>query len=231
MKKILIIDDVKSLRESVSRFLEQNQFRVVAAANGSDGLLVAQEAAPDLVLTDADIPGIDGHSLCRVLRRSPATAHIPTVIMSGEMIEEADIVKGLEGGADDYLIKPFPMKVMLARINAVLRRYAKTPDQSEVLRRAGIELDAGTREVKADGRPVTLARKEFDLLALFLSRPNRVLTASYLLETIWGYDLADYNDPHTVESHISRLRKKLGKNAGKRIVNSRGQGYKLVLEA
>ena len=228
MKKILVLDDVASLRNAVEKSLKQQGFSVVAAGNGADGLILVEESKPDLVLTDAVMPGLDGHSLCRVLKRKPQTKHIPVVIMTGELVEEKDIVAGLDGGADDYVIKPFTMKVLLARIRAVLRRYEERPAANkETLKKLGIELDPARREVKVGGKKVSLARKEFDVLALLLSSQGRVLSANYLLETVWGYDLADYNDPHTIETHISGLRKKLGGKASKHIVNVRGAGYKL----
>lgn len=224
-EKILVIDDVESLRKTVEKLLSKNGFSVLSAANGSDGLLLAEEARPDLILTDADMPGIDGHSLCRILKKKASTRGIPVILMSGEMIEEKDVVSGLEGGADDYVIKPFPMKVLLARIRAVLRRYEKAAVVQERLQRCGIELDPASREARVDGKAMTLTRKEFDLLALLIQSGGRVLNTDYLLEWVWGYDPADYNDPHTVETHVSRLRKKLG-NAGRRIVSVRGLGYK-----
>ncbi|MFC1679976.1 response regulator transcription factor [Elusimicrobiota bacterium] len=224
--KILVIDDVASLRQAVEKMLLREDFSVITAADGSDGLLLAEEAHPDLILADAVMPGLDGHALCRVLKRKRQTQNIPVIIMSGEMIEEKDIVAGLEGGADDYVAKPFPMKVLLARIRAVLRRYEHGPAAEETLKRYGIELDPASREVRVQGKGVSLTRKEFDLLALLLSRPGRVLTSNFLLESVWGYDLADYNDPHTVETHISHLRKKLGPKVAKRIANVRGCGYK-----
>ncbi|MFH2202857.1 MAG: response regulator transcription factor [Elusimicrobiota bacterium] len=226
MQKILVLDDTASLRKAVEKYLTQQGYAVVAAGSGSDGLILVEESKPDLVLTDAVMPGLDGHSLCRVIKRKAATKHIPVVIMTGEMLEENDVVAGLEGGADDYVIKPFTMKVLLARIRAVLRRYEQQPAAKETLKKFGIELDAGRREVRVDGKRISLARKEFDLLALLLSSQGRVLSANYLLETVWGYDLADYNDPHTIETHISGLRRKLGK-AAKHLVNVRGAGYKL----
>jgi len=225
-EKILVIDDVESLRKAVQKMLAQNGFSVVCAANGSDGLLLAEESRPDLILADAVMPGLDGHALCRVVKRKAQTRHIPVIIMSGEMIEEHDIVSGLEGGADDYLVKPFPMKVLLARIRAVLRRYQKEPARQETMKKYGIELAPEARSARVEGKDVPLARKEFDLLALFISNPGRVLRTNYLLETVWGYDVADYNDPHTVETHVSRLRKKLGPKVSKHIVNVRGYGYR-----
>ncbi len=227
--KILVVDDIKSVRESLSKTLAHSGFAVVTAANGSDGLAVAREIIPDLVLTDAEMPGLDGHSLCRVLKREPSTSGLPVIIMSGEMVEERDIVAGLDGGADDYIIKPFPVKVLVSRIKAVMRRYAKSPEKLKKLQKCGIELDPSAREARLRGKKIELTRKEFDLLALFIEEPNRVLPVNFLLETVWGYDPAVYNDPHTVETLISRLRKKLGQEISKRIVNSHRMGYKFEI--
>lgn len=226
-KRVLVVDDVESMRKFVARALTPEGFSVLSAADASDGLLIAQESKPDLVLSDAMMPGMTGHELLRVLKRSKATARIPVVIMSGEMIEEKDIVSGLEGGADDYLLKPFTPKILLARVHAVLRRYELAPAASESLRCPGLELDPADRTVRAGGKDVQLTRKEFDLLALLLEHPGRVLKNGFLLETIWGYDLADYNDPQTVQTHVSRLRKKLGDKVGRRIANVHGLGYRL----
>jgi len=225
-KRILVLDDSADLLEAVKKFLSQNGFSVVAGKDGSEGRLLAQESAPDLILADADMPGLDGHTLCRVLKKDPKTKAIPVIIMSGTMMEEKDIVAGLEGGADDYIIKPFPMKVLLARINAVLRRFEASPAAARKLKARGLSIDPAAREVKVDGQAVALTRKEFDLLALLLSKAGRVLTPGFLLEAVWGYDLADYNDPHTVEVHISNLRKKLGPRFSARIKAVAGHGYK-----
>ena len=224
-KRILVLDDSADLLEAVKKFLSQNGFSIVTGKDGSEGRLLAQESAPDLVLADADMPGLDGHTLCRVLKKDPKTKAIPVIIMSGTMMEEKDIVAGLEGGADDYIIKPFPMKVLLARIHAVLRRFEASPAAARKLKARGLSIDPAAREVKVDGQAVALTRKEFDLLATLLSKAGRVLSIPYLLETVWGYDPADYNDPHTVESHISRLRKKIG---AERIENVSGCGYKFI---
>lgn len=232
IKKILVVDDVQSLRKTIAKVLTQEGFSVVCAADGSDGLLLAQEARPDLILCDAVMPGLGGHALLRVLKQKKGTAHIPVIIMSGELIEEADVVSGLEGGADDYLPKPFSMRVLLARIRAVLRRFEGAGEGAAERPRScrGLELDPASREVAVGGKSVALTRKEFDLLALFLASPRRVLKTDYLLETIWGYDLADYNDPHTVQAHVSRLRRKLGPKLARRILNVHGLGYKFEAE-
>ncbi|MBI5202566.1 MAG: response regulator transcription factor [Elusimicrobia bacterium] len=224
-ERILVIDDDKQLLQAVKTWLEKQDLTVSTASGGKEGLNAARETRPSLVLTDADLPDLDGHAVCRLLKQDPATRSLPVIIMSGTMMEERDIIAGLEGGADDYVLKPFPMRVLIARIRAVLRRFHPEPQAAQTLKARGIVLDPEAREAKIQGKAVQLTRKEFDLLAVLLEKPGRVLTPSFLLEAVWGYDLADYNDPHTVETHVSRLRKKIGSD---RIENVSGVGYKFV---
>ncbi|MBI3549104.1 MAG: response regulator transcription factor [Elusimicrobia bacterium] len=224
--KILVADDDEVIRKIVKRYLTANGFPVTLTDNGSEALLLIREARPDLLLLDAEMPGLDGFAVCRVLKKEAATRQIPVIIMSGNRIQDQDVLQGLEGGADDYILKPFSLPVLVARIHAVLRRFHTSPRMETSLNKSGLELDPAGRTVKINGKPIPLTRKEFDLLATLISKAGRVLSIAFLLETIWGYDPADYNDPGTVEVHISHLRKKLGPKLGKRIVNSFGHGYK-----
>lgn len=228
-EKILVVDDDRQILKVVKGFLVKSGFAAVAVDDPSDALLLAKDSRPDLVLSDADMPGLGGHSLCRALKREGATQGIPVILMSGSLIDDRDVVAGFEGGADDYLLKPFSMQVLLARIKAVLRRYSASASTAAVLKSRGLELDPGARTVKAGGKPVSLTRKEFDLLATLLARPGKVLSIPYLLETVWGYDPADYNDPGTVEVHISHLRKKIGPRVARCLVNVVGHGYKFEI--
>jgi DNA-binding response OmpR family regulator len=224
--KILVVDDDAAIRKVVQRHLIQTGFAVVATDNGSEALLLFRESKPDLILCDAEMPGLDGHALCRMLKKEAANRSIPVIIMSGTRISEKEVLSGFEGGADDYITKPFSLAVLSARLQAVLRRYQASAGMEVKLKKRGIELDPSGRTVKVAGKPVSLTRKEFDLLATLLEKSGRVLSVNYLLETVWGYDPADYNDPGTVEVHISHLRKKLGPKAAKHIVNMTGHGYK-----
>lgn len=225
-KKVLVVDDDRTLLKVVKTYLETREFSVVVADNGSEGLLLVREFKPDVILLDANMPGLRGHSVCRMLKKEADTSSIPVIIISGEMMHEKDILAGFEGGADDYVMKPLSMPVLEARILAVLRRYGTTAKMESKLKKFGIELDPAGRTVKSNGKSVALTRKEFDLLATLMSNPGRALAIHYLLETVWGYDPADYNDPGTVEVHISHLRKKLGTKIAKRIVSVTGHGYK-----
>lgn len=225
--KILIIDDEDAVCRVLKKYLTNNGFSVVTTNNTSDGLLLVREAQPDLLLVDVNMPGLDGYALCRILKKGMTTRQSPVIIMmSGARMEEKDILAGFEGGADDYILKPFALPIVLARMQAVLRRYLTSSQMEGKLKKCGIELDPGGRTVKVNGNAVSLTRKEFDLLATLIEKSGRVLNIPYLLETVWGYDPADYNDPATVEVHVFHLRKKLGPKVAKHIVSVIGHGYK-----
>ena len=225
-RKILVVDDDKAILALVRRYMTSVGYSVVVTDNGSEGLMLVRESRPDLVLVDSDMPGLDGHAVCRVLKKEAATQSIPVVIMSGARIADTDVLAGFEGGADDYVMKPFSLPILAARLAAVLRRYKTSGKMESKLKRAGIELDPAGRSVKRGGKEISLTRKEFDLLAVLIEKAGRTLSVPYLLETVWGYDPADYNDPGTVEVHIYHLRKKLGSKLAKRIKNLTGHGYK-----
>jgi DNA-binding response OmpR family regulator len=224
--KILVVDDDRAILDLIKRYLTGNGMSVVMTDNGSEALLLIKDSRPDLVLCDSQMPGLDGEALCRAVKREARTASIPVVLMSGERMGDKDVVSGLEQGADDYILKPFSLSVLLARLKAVLRRYETATPANDVLAKSGIELDAEGRTVKVGGKKVALTGKEFDLLAILISKSGRLLSVTYLLETVWGYDPANYNDPGTVEVHVSHLRKKLGARHSRHIVNVPGHGYK-----
>jgi len=227
-RKILVVDDDKAILSLVRRHLTGAGYSVVVTDNGSEGLMLVRESRPDLILVDSDMPGLDGHAVCRVLKKEAATQSIPVIIMSGARIADTDVLSGFSGGADDYVMKPFSLPVLSARMEAVLRRYKTNEKMESTLKKSGIVLDPAGRTVKIAGKDVSLTRKEFDLLAALLEKSGRALSVPYLLETVWGYDPADYNDPGTVEVHISHLRKKLGPKHAKLITNLPGHGYKFA---
>lgn len=226
-KKILLADDDPKLLEVMRYYLENHGFSVIFCSNGSEALLLAHEAKPDLLVSDVGMPGMDGLTLCKAIKSSPDTAGIPVIIISGDKMKDADIVSGYDKGADDYVLKPFSFPVLAARINAVLRRFAYGPGPiAAAFKLAGLELDPAARSVKVAGKPAALTRKEFDLLLLLLEKKGRVVSVPFILETVWGYDLCLNNNPHTVETHISSLRKRLGARLARRILNLSGSGYK-----
>jgi DNA-binding response OmpR family regulator len=222
----LVVDDDRDILGIVKRHLCGQGMSCVVTDNGSDALMLVREARPDVILVDAEMPGLNGHAVCRVLKREAATRAIPVIIMSGVRIDEKAILAGFEGGADDYVLKPFSLMVLMARIQAVLRRYKTVERDDEKLKRFGLVLDPAGRTVKIAGKHLSLTRKEFDLLTTLIGRSGRVLSIPYLLETVWGYDPADYNDTGTVEVHICHLRQKLGPKLAKRLVSVIGRGYK-----
>jgi DNA-binding response OmpR family regulator len=224
--KILVVDDDRAILALIKKFLAASGFGVIMTDNGSEALLLFKDSKPDLILCDAEMPGLDGHALCRRIKQEADARTVPVVLMSGAKMADKDVLQGFEGGADDYVLKPFSLPVLLARLKAVLRRYEAVEEKEGVLRKCGVEIDASGRTVRIGRAPVPLTRKEFDLLAVLLSKSGKVLSIPYLLETVWGYDPADYNDPGTVEVHVYHLRKKLGPKLAKRIVNIPGLGYK-----
>ncbi len=226
-KKILLVEDDRKMLDVMRRYLENHGFSVVFTDNGAEGLMLARDSKPDLVVTDVQVPGLDGFALCKALKCSAETAAVPVIIISGDKTSDADIVSGYDKGADDYLPKPFAFAVLGAKISAVLRRYSASSGTAAIkIKEQGLELDPSARTVKIGGKEAALTRKEFDLITLLLEKKGRVLGVPYLLETIWGYDMATYDNPHTVETHISSLRKKLGGKLAARLVSVTGHGYK-----
>ena len=223
MSLVLVIEDEPAILRGVADNLKFESYDVLTAADGESGFGLLVSRRPDLVILDLMLPKMSGYDVCRKARA--AGIHTPILMLTARG-EEMDRVAGLDLGADDYVTKPFSLPVLAARLSAVLRRYESCLTAGKKLKKDGIELDPGGRTVSLKGKPVSLTRKEFDLLALLLGQPGRLMSVPYLLETVWGYDPADYNDPGTVEVHVSHLRKKLGPKTGKHIVSVLGHGYK-----
>ena len=225
-EKILLVDDDRTLRDAAARFLEGKGYAVVRAESGAAAAVLAGAEKPDLVITDAEMKGLDGFALCRAVKEAPGLANTPVIIISGRKIAEEDILEGYERGADDYVLKPFSLPVLLVKIRAVLRRYEAFRGDAAKIERYGLVIDPAARTVTVDGELAKLTRKEFDLLTALITAGGRVLGASHLLDSVWGYDPAVYNDPHTVGVHVSSLRKKLGAKLGAHLVSVTGHGYK-----
>jgi len=225
-KKILLVDDDKLVLNSTRRYLEGQGFAVAAAANGAEAVVMARDSKPDLVITDAEMKGLDGFTLCKVLKETDGFAGLPVIIISGRKISEEDILAGYNKGADDYILKPFSFPVLLAKLKAVMKRYEGVAEKTEKIKKLGMVIDPAGRTVMIKNSVVGLTRKEFDLLMALITEEGRLLGIPYLLETVWGYDPASYNDPHTVGVHVSSLRKKLGPEIGAHINSVTGHGYK-----
>ncbi|MBI5211648.1 MAG: response regulator transcription factor [Elusimicrobia bacterium] len=226
--KILVVDDDADFRNFLRLFLAEAGHSVFTAPSVREALLAAVDSAPDIVISDVQMPEDDGFELCRRLKADPRTARIPIVLMSGASKEARDQLEGFGLGVDDYLLKPFEPAILLAKALAVLRRYAATEELRELVKAGGLELDVQARTVSCRGRPVALTRKEFDLLIALLRKPGRVLSPLFLLEAVWGHDPADYNDPRTVKVHVSSLRKKLPAAFSRRLQTVPGVGYRFA---
>ncbi|HCC46789.1 MAG TPA: DNA-binding response regulator [Elusimicrobia bacterium] len=224
-ERALIVDDDAELLGILKKYLENHGLEVITAANGAEALAAAPSGKPDIIITDVEMPRMDGLTLCRRVKDNKVLSDIPVIIMTGKKISEADQVHGYGCGADDYVVKPFSYPVLLAKAKAMLRRAARGKKKTDVMKAGVLELNLEGRTIKLKGKPVKLTSKEFDLLHTLVSKPGKVLSLNSLLEAVWGYNTADYNDPHTVEVHVSNLRRKIG-TFGKRIQAVPGHGYK-----
>ena len=225
IETILIIEDDGDIQELVQYNLERQGYKVIAAADGETGFKLALQSAPDLVLLDIMLPGIDGLSVCRRLRENNDTRHLPIIMITARG-EESDIVVGLELGADDYVTKPFSPKELVARVRAVLRRAqdeVKDPAKTNRIVAGPVEIDDERHEAYYKGSPLKLTLAEFRLLQTLASRPGRVFTRDQLLERITGGDV--YVIDRNVDVHIRAIRKKLDTDS-EFIVTVRGVGYK-----
>ena len=224
MKRILLIEDDADIALSLRYNLERDgTFEVAVLRDGEAGLRAALERAPDLVLLDLNLPGMDGLEVCRRLRASEATAGVP-IIMVTARAEETQRVNGLDQGADDYITKPFSIREVQARVRAVLRRAGPPAAAGESLVDPPLAVDLDGRRVHVAGRDVALTRREFDLLADLLRHRGRVRTRERLLERVWGYDYP--GETRTVDVHVRRLRQKLGPLIEPRLETVVGVGYR-----
>ncbi len=221
--QVLVVEDEPDIRDLVVFHLEREGFRVRTARNGPDALKQIRAAPPDLVVLDLMLPEIDGLEVCRRLRRDPATASIPVIMLTAKG-DEADRVVGLELGADDYVTKPFSPKELVARLRAVLRRV-RPPEGPAVFGVGGLTVDFSKRHVAVGGAAVPLTPKEFDLLRALVEARGRVLSREFLLDRVWGYARAGEIESRTVDVHVRRLRQKLGAE-GRRIVTAKTAGYR-----
>lgn len=222
-REVLVVEDEPDIRRLVVLHLERDGFRCRTAANGADALRAVKTAVPDLVVLDLMLPELDGLEVCRRLRRDHVTAAVPIIMLTAKS-DEVDRIVGLEVGADDYVIKPFSPKELVARVRAVLRR--SRPDvATPVLSVGPITLDPARHTVSRNGHAVVLTPKEFDLLQALLESAGRVLSREYLLNRVWGYARADAIESRTVDVHVRRLRAKLG-DAGGLITTIKSVGYR-----
>ena len=207
MGKILIVEDEANIRQLVRYNLEKEGFQVMEAADGLQGLRTAQKEKPDLVLLDLMLPGMDGLEVCRTLKGAPATSALPIIMLTAKA-EEVDKIIGLELGADDYMTKPFSPRELTARIKAVLRRSQKETALPGELQVGRLRFNFSRYEVSMGGVKLELTPKEYELIKMLATNLGKVFTREQLLEKVWGYEY--FGDTRTVDTHIKRIRQKLG---------------------
>lgn len=247
MATVLLVEDEVDLCNLVKGHLEGEGYVVVQAFDGPTALTLVEQHHPDLIILDWMLPGLDGLAVCRRVRQS----HLMPILMLTARSEEIDRVLGLEVGADDYVVKPFSMRELLARVRALLRRVTLdaqttpaseqpalshalvsagtapvTDESSAAIIRGPLRVDSAMHSATLDGVELDLTPKEFELLQLFAENPGRAFSREFLVERIWGYEYDGFE--RTVDTHITRLRKKLGP-LGEKIVTVWGVGYRLVL--
>ncbi len=224
---VLVVEDDAAIVALLRYNLEKSGYAVSVAADGEEALLLVAESPPDAVLLDWMLPSKSGIEVCRQLRAGPSTRTLPIILLTARG-EEADRIRGLETGADDYIVKPFSLRELQARLKAVLRRSHPALVE-ETLDYRGIVIDLTRHRVSRDGRPVQLGPKEYRLLRTFMARPTRVLTRAQLLDAVWGSGV--YVEERTVDVHIRRLRKALnGEGEPDAIRTVRSGGYALDLD-
>jgi DNA-binding response OmpR family regulator len=216
--RVLIADDEEALRRLLRLYLKKEGFSIAEAANGAEALSLVRRGGIDLVLVDVMLPELDGFELVRRIR---IESTIPIILVTARG-EETSRVAGLELGADDYVVKPFSVPEVIARVRAHLRRARGSPAEEKPLKLGRVELEPASRRCRVDGRSVELTRREFDLLATFLRHAGRALTREQLLQDAWG---STFLLPKTVDVHVASLRRKLGDAI--RITALRGVGYRL----
>jgi two-component system response regulator MprA len=220
--RLLVVDDEPAVRESLRRALEVEGYRVELAQDGADALARIAAEEPDAVVLDVLMPNVDGLTVCRRLRDQGS--RVPVLMLTARD-SVGDRVTGLDAGADDYLVKPFALEELLARVRALLRR-SDPAGADGVLRFADLELDPATREVRRGERKVELARTEFHLLELFMRNPRQVLTRSLIFERVWGYDFGPTSN--SLDVYVGYLRRKTEAAGEPRLIHTvRGVGYAL----
>ena len=206
--RILVVDDEPDAIELIRFNLKASGYEVLTAEDGEEALAKARKFSPDMILLDVMLPEIDGLEVCKILRRDPATASLPIIMLTAKA-SEIDRVLGLEFGADDYVTKPFSPRELMLRVRNLLKRKESSKEEVERFQVRDIELDVSKYEVKIMGQPIDLTPTEFKLLQILMERKGRVQSRDRLLQDVWGYD--QLIDTRTVDTHVRRLRRKWAK--------------------
>jgi DNA-binding response OmpR family regulator len=223
--RVLVVEDERDIAELIKHTLERGgDIDVDIVATGDAALKAAAEHIPEVILLDLNLPNLNGLEVCRLLRSRAATKTVPIIILTARSTE-SDRVVGLDAGADDYVTKPFSTRELAARVRAVLRRRRDEPAGPVVYRGEHLTADFEAVDIRVDGEPIRLTRREFELLRYLVENRNRVLSRDRLLERVWGYDR--FVETRSVDVHVGRLRNKL-KAAGRQIETVVGLGYRFV---
>jgi len=225
MATILVVEDEEVVQETLAYNLQQEGYEVLITGNGSEALQIIRREKPDLVVLDIMLPGIDGLSVCRIVRNDEEVAHIPIIMLTARDMQ-GDKMVGLDSGADDYITKPFGLGEFLARVRAVLRRAGGKAATFHDLRAGDVSIDLAGRRVYHGGQELQLSHKEFDLLVELVRNQGAVLSRDLILSRVWGYDF--YGGSRTVDVHVRWLREKLEADPSdpQHIVTVRGVGYR-----
>jgi len=220
--KIVVVEDDATLRDTLALNLRAEGYEVILAESGDEGLRLARGDRPDLVILDVMLPGVDGLTVLRLLRRE---SRVPVILLTARGTE-VDKVVGLETGADDYVVKPFSLGEFLARVRAALRRGASAPQAASELASGDLRLDVPGRRAFREGKEIALAPREFDLLTTLMRSAGAVLSREFVLTRVWGADFS--GDPRTVDVHVRWLREKIERDPSQpeRIITVRGVGYR-----
>jgi DNA-binding response OmpR family regulator len=225
MKKILIVEDEKDMVTGLKFNLEARDYAVIVAYDGEEGYQKALNEQPDLVILDLMLPKLNGYEVCKRLKKE--VPDLPIIMLTAKS-QEAEIVTGLELGADDYITKPFSVLELLARIKALLRRIKSGSEIPEVHRFGNLEINFKKYEARKKGKPIKLSPREYELLKCFIEREGEIVSRDELLNQVWGYD--SFPDTRTIDAHIAKLRSKIEDNPAepKLIVTIHGTGYKFL---
>lgn len=222
--KVLVVEDIPAQQELISRYLTIKGYRSIFADNGEDAVIKAKRYKPNIIILDLYLPDVDGIKVCEVLKSDKITSKIPIIMVTARK-STADIINGLQVGADDYVIKPYNYQELLARIEAIIRRSENNGSTNQIIEKDGLRILYTERKILIEDKPLqNITRKEFELLTLLVKKSPSILSAEYLIDAIWG-DKAVRNY-HTLDTHVYNLRKKMGKKWGDKIMSVYGSGYK-----
>lgn len=218
-RNLLIVEDDAGIRNLISMYFKKEKYNIYEAQDGEEALSIFKSSKIDLVILDIMIPYIDGFNVCKYIR---ANSNVPIIMLTART-EEQDILHGFEYGTDEYVTKPFSPRVLVAKAKALLKRAEGTADSSSIFSTDGLIIDFSSGRMTVNNTDVILTHKEFELLEYLVQNKGAILSKESILDKVWGYDY--FGDPRTVDTHIKRLRDKLGENS-RYIITIRGRGYK-----